>query len=385
MKIKIFLVFLSFFLYSCSKNNNVVFTDESGAIVTYIDMDDIQDFDISELADSVSFVKLETNNECLIANIRKVILYDNRFFIHESKTSTILVFDISGKYLYKVGSRGRGPGEHAALSLFMLDEENKMLMIYDENSKKMIYYTLDGKFVKEIPQFSEGALIRDIYNMPDGRFICYTPDFMTNNPWWGLWEVDSTGKPGKFLFKQTTKYPMSGIVESYFNRLPDGKVGLWCGDVDDIYHISDTAVYKYLTMKPSVKSIADYPDKIRNDVVVQNLKFISKINVCEKENLIITHWGSVRYGFDRLSIYFKKENKTIVTRRISSGISGIDAIMARGIDYNIPNQMLHAIYAVTVEKRLQDDNISDNRKKMLSSMFSTEEEDNPVLEIFYLK
>ena len=34
---------------------------------------------------------------------------------------------------------------------------------------------------------------------------------MTSNLWWGLWEVGSTGKQGKFLIKQAIKYTMSGV------------------------------------------------------------------------------------------------------------------------------------------------------------------------------
>lgn len=57
-------------------------------------------------------VKLETGDDFLIGEIKKVVVHDNKVFVLDEKiTQKLFCFDISGKYLFTVGKRGNGPGE----------------------------------------------------------------------------------------------------------------------------------------------------------------------------------------------------------------------------------------------------------------------------------
>lgn len=61
-------------LYSCGKQQQ---TDSQTTILTIV-MKDVKDppFDSSKLSTSVKYIKLDTNDSCLIRNIKKI------FYIH---------------------------------------------------------------------------------------------------------------------------------------------------------------------------------------------------------------------------------------------------------------------------------------------------------------
>ena len=103
---------------------------------------------LSELADSVSYVALETTKETLTD---KAIQYGDRYYtiINEDR---LLCFDKSGKFLHQIGRKGKGPEEYPWMddySYFKVDSEtnwvycssfDKLTQVYDEN----------GKFVKSL-------------------------------------------------------------------------------------------------------------------------------------------------------------------------------------------------------------------------------------------
>ncbi len=67
---------------------------------------------LSEVADSIEYIVLETNSNCFLSDIHQmeVFLHDDRIYIAPVKQD-VMVFSSSGKYLFDVGSRGVGPSE----------------------------------------------------------------------------------------------------------------------------------------------------------------------------------------------------------------------------------------------------------------------------------
>jgi hypothetical protein len=374
-----YLVFIML-LFSC--NSNKPANDDDGTINVSLDMNVNQKIDISEFVDSVRFIKLETNNECLIADIRKVIFYEGLYYIHDYKTASIFVFDESGKYQFKIHKKGQGPGEYAEITHFLIDYSNKQILIYDVTMRKMIYYTLDGKFIKDINKFGDNAVIRDLILLSDGYFLCYTPDYSEGIEYCGgVWKVSPSGKPENFLWQPTIRYPIFFHFDmNYFYELPNNEVGLWCPDVNDIFRFSSNSVSKYLSMKINMKAVTDFPNmrdkkNLPSDVV-------KKTNVIEKDNFIITYWGNEE-RFHKISVYLKKENKTIV-----GGIDFKSDIVVPGANkhFNRTDQLLQVIYAHSAERLIEDEHYeSEKNKAILKSLFSKPDDDNPALEILYLK
>ncbi len=82
------------------------------------------------------FIPLETNDDCLISNLSKMIKHD-RLYIQDNHR--ILVFDPDGGYLSQVNRRGRGPEEYPEIrdfsvfndKIYVLSRVNKSIYVYD--------------------------------------------------------------------------------------------------------------------------------------------------------------------------------------------------------------------------------------------------------------
>ena len=104
---------------------------------------------LSEVAESIEYIALETKEACMIpdaGNVRARI-DGNRIFVIPYE-SDIKVFDISGQYLFDLGSYGQGPGEYKYVKV-LTDCTAEIVWILDTAQKKLIKYRFDGTFLHE--------------------------------------------------------------------------------------------------------------------------------------------------------------------------------------------------------------------------------------------
>ena len=81
---------------------------------------------LSDIADSIGYIKLETTPECLIGNGSAYIRND-KVFVHTIKPARVLVFNTKGKYLYKLDKQGQGPGEYTNLFQFTISNSGNRM------------------------------------------------------------------------------------------------------------------------------------------------------------------------------------------------------------------------------------------------------------------
>lgn len=91
------------------------------------------------------------NEQYMFYDLRSVQVDDQEnIYVLDWKEIKIKVFDKNGILLRSFGQRGRGPGEMSMPSRMEISPE-KNLIIDDLGNAKLIYYSLEGKFIKEIP------------------------------------------------------------------------------------------------------------------------------------------------------------------------------------------------------------------------------------------
>lgn len=102
---------------------------------------------LSEVADSIEYVFLETNDKCLLHDINQleVVLDSDKIYIIPQKEN-IKVFSTSGKYLFDIGGRGEGPSEYKRARL-LIDPIHKAIWILDNSQHKLLKYAMDGTFL----------------------------------------------------------------------------------------------------------------------------------------------------------------------------------------------------------------------------------------------
>jgi len=123
--------------------------------------------------DSCSFIQLETNAQCLIGEIAKTIIHQNRLYILDSYvTNAVYIFDLEGTWISTIAKKGHGPGEYINISDMYIDKANTTLNLVAYANKKIMTFDLEGKKLLE-----ERAFNFSIWNaecFPDGTLTGYT-------------------------------------------------------------------------------------------------------------------------------------------------------------------------------------------------------------------
>lgn len=88
---------------------------------------------------------LETTSECLISDIDKLEIADDKLYILDDSQDMIFIFDRKGKYLNRIADIGRGPNEYYELSDFHIDD-NLIYITAGSSNNKIMCYDLNGNF-----------------------------------------------------------------------------------------------------------------------------------------------------------------------------------------------------------------------------------------------
>ena len=126
---------------------------------------------LKEKIKSISFIALDDGNpDALFKGIDKVLYADGRFYILDYMgTSSVFVFDEKGKFLFKVGDVGQGPGEYYKVTDF--DVNNGCIYLLDSKRRSILSYDLDGRFLKQYGYLGKIEGVNDLIVTNDGNFL----------------------------------------------------------------------------------------------------------------------------------------------------------------------------------------------------------------------
>ncbi|MBN2814058.1 MAG: 6-bladed beta-propeller [Bacteroidales bacterium] len=178
-------------------NNKIELEISYSNKITQIKLSDLNIFDIE-------YIPLETNEKSMFPGISieddvlddKVLVTDNAIYINSLFGSSILKFNLEGKYLTQIGKKGHGPEEYLFLNDFSIDFKHNRIAILSLVQDKIFLYTTDGEFLKTI---SCPIDITHIF-CNEGAVLCYKRNTGTNTYAFDLLDYD-----GK-------------IVKSYLNK-----------------------------------------------------------------------------------------------------------------------------------------------------------------------
>ena len=122
-----------------------------------------------DIIDSITYIPLETNDNCLIGPIKWNFIYSENFILLNNTDDKIFLFNKNGKFISQIGNIGQGPGDylkHSAV-LVRIDEENSQVTIKTSHPTRFMFYDFKGKFIKSIDTSHEYA----------EAFVEYTPNF----------------------------------------------------------------------------------------------------------------------------------------------------------------------------------------------------------------
>lgn len=109
----------------------------------------ISSYDSLNIIDSTSLVVLQENPEedLQIKQIDKICVKNNHIYVADTYLKRLIVFDMNGMALYKVGSLGSGPGEYSSIADFYVGDS--CLYLYDSLKQKMLLYDKENQYLKD--------------------------------------------------------------------------------------------------------------------------------------------------------------------------------------------------------------------------------------------
>ena len=117
----------------------------SSVSISHKDLDKIPVYKNVSRAEDFEFLFLEQNSNSFTRKTQSCSAFttENRIYVFDFLTSKIHAYDISGKYLFSINRRGKGPYEYKQIrSLFPADYER--LGIWDSMLEKVILFDQNG-------------------------------------------------------------------------------------------------------------------------------------------------------------------------------------------------------------------------------------------------
>ena len=134
---------------SLQLNDTKVLKTNTDSLIT-IDLNPFlkqQHFDFGALVKEVKLIPLETTDESLLDDFRKVVITPSHIYIHDDfKGGGIVVFDNEGNFIKRI-SNGRGPGELIRLYDIDFDEKNNELVVYQHSY--LLFFTPSGEYIRQ--------------------------------------------------------------------------------------------------------------------------------------------------------------------------------------------------------------------------------------------
>jgi len=136
---------------SCGRQNAVwqgKIEEKEGVVIVRNPKEPIYDESVFSLEPELSIGNQPAQSESAFSEIGNVIVdREGRIYVSDPKEVQIKVFDNNGAYLRTIGRRGQGPGElEAVTGLQIMD--NGELAIFDMNTRRITFYTPEGKFLR---------------------------------------------------------------------------------------------------------------------------------------------------------------------------------------------------------------------------------------------
>lgn len=132
-----FCLFLfSFLLLSCSNGDKGI----EGIVVPNNVSEDFR-----HIVRNIEIIPLEENGDHLLGSLIDILKCEDSYIVLDKKNSKIYRYSAKGCYINSIGNRGNGPEEYLDITNIQVYDGSIIVFSYPS---KILYYSLDGSFVK---------------------------------------------------------------------------------------------------------------------------------------------------------------------------------------------------------------------------------------------
>ena len=239
------LLLLSIILVACTNGNHDKLSDNKRIPETFfqINIENTEERQkigyLSDLALKVEYIQLETNKDCIINRNPKFVITDSLILVDNS--FDVLKYSRNGKFLGKISSYGRGPGENLGIGSISVIPNRNILAI--QTYRNILYYSLEGEFIESVrtPTFTS------TFFTADDRYVAYYNGGMGNEEFTFLLTNKNIDTIAFVInpFKWRDDVPNSfGIEYPYFDPFFLNKSIYYIKSIynDTVYYISENKI-----------------------------------------------------------------------------------------------------------------------------------------------
>jgi hypothetical protein len=398
IRIIIIIIFLTSLLYSCKEHKN---TGEVIKINPYEAKDEIN---LSEIADSVKYIKLQTDSNCVMGRIHDIFIREKYIYALDVSQHIIFVFDKNGKLISKLDKRGKGPDEYLRLGPTFIDDNEEFIEFINYSGKNpnitkysnISFSLLDNK--RSMPRISANSCRRegDTYYFATQQIENKVYGKPTNS---GILIVKN-GKIEKTLFDKNIITNHSSFCSNIESFTKNDKDELFVSIMYDntFYQLQNMNAYPIFTVdfgKYSIDNSVGFKPLNEQLQYIKNINGLASfpvLNINNTDIMIFSYYfkqniksGMYKRTDLRQYIKLKNSNKIFHTKRIKNDITSFpNDVDLSTYCCNIGHEVWYKDYLVDII--LPSDYFSGNEtKKTVEGLGEVTIEDNPIIVLMKLK
>ena len=239
---------------------------------------------LGEISSDIQVIPLETRDDLLMQRISLVRLHGDKLIVYYDNMCAL--FDLTGKWIRNIGSRGEGPGEFMYLSDVWVEDDGYTLV--ESRTGKLMKYDLEGNFVKttrsrndyyQVIRIGKGlyaAFNRNLSGMEQTKIVFLDADMapVDSIPYTQTYEKENPAAIGGYgseggFFQNGRGYGFKeAYVDTVYRLMPDLKMQVEY--IVDMGNYTFTPELRHLLLSPRDPQLAD---KRTTVVVFENARY----------------------------------------------------------------------------------------------------------------
>ncbi|MCH4896615.1 6-bladed beta-propeller [Marinilabiliaceae bacterium JC040] len=386
------------------KNSTASYSNEKDSIL-YLDLkaatEKKVDVNLSEICDSVIYIPLQINKNCLIDSRGRILKDKNDLFYFYS--FGVYHFGINGNYLGQIGRIGRGPGELMCTG-GAIDEINKRIFLTSNYRNKQFIYDYSGRFISSTKRSQVNSNFKNylyhnnklIYNCINHLVI----DSHYYDPYNRIAEYDLKTKAIKKI--KSNYFPKkSGCLKVQSGSYSSGLNSLYKYNNKIMFQeFSNDTLYEYKKGKLIPRIILNnylFRNRFKIPKELQSYDFRTKINeirkLKKKNSYSMCKSESSRYislsSYDGLKYLYNKKSKTL--QCVNKIVQDMNCFKSPKLTKILEGKYYYSIispedFIEKANKSIKSDKYSSKFKARIRFILKNlNEESNPIIVLYRIR
>ena len=200
---------------------------------------------LSEIANDIEYIPLESNELNYIGNIGQLRFFKEQIVLVDSKTNIIHIFNNKGKHIKKISSIGKGPKEYISIGWIHISSKDSCIYILDNETSNLLKFDINGKFMNRW-KIEGNPSAFDISNNNITFLYVYPNSAYNNNFSISIFDKSLTNHVNKIKTKAITKEKafVTNATGNFLFAKSSDTLTYWEYRKDVIYKIKGTDIFE---------------------------------------------------------------------------------------------------------------------------------------------